>query len=118
MRPFFAIPAFKGPLSTNIQAFAASLSQIIMLIEGKSIWDSTLRISLRNLRIACLSTRGVDMFDEAMQTIIEQSSRSVSLVSAASLWLLYVLALTCLFVCCLGQVVPTRDLGVVDLFSL
>jgi len=42
------------------------------------------------------------MFDEAMQTIIEHSSRCVSLVSAASLWLLYVLALTCLFVCWLA----------------
>ena len=48
------------------------------------------------------------MFDEAMQTIIEHSSRCVSLVSAASLWLLYVLALTCLFVVWAGQVVPTR----------
>ena len=41
------------------------------------------------------------MFDEAMQTIIEHSSRYVSLVSAASLWLLYVLALTHLLVCLL-----------------
>ena len=47
-----------------------------------------------------LGTRGEDMFDEAMQTIIEHSSRNVSLVSAASLWLLFVLALTFLFVCC------------------
>jgi hypothetical protein len=30
MRPFFTILAFKGPISTNIQAFAAYLSQIIV----------------------------------------------------------------------------------------
>ena len=65
-------------------------------------WRGSLDRIVYSAEFACRlsnSTRGVDMFDANNHWTLLPLCLSVS---AASLWLLYVLALTCLFVCCAG----------------